>query len=249
MKKIILKALAGFMLVLSLGLGVSAKSNTTIAQNSPSLDVNAIYSNSKQVSGNATKGSLITVRTKSKKTLAKTYADKNTGDFELNLPSKQKVSTQLYVYAKKPNSKAYFYRIIHVQQKRKATTQKTTTKKTSKKTTTSKKITGETVEGTWNSSFNKNNQSQKLIFDNNKGMSLQFLKNGKVTSTKFAHATYNLKIGKSNFASVKYRLKGQKQTFTTYLRFTSNNSFILVNSSNKPLQKGFYNSNFTQFTK
>ncbi|MCF6515309.1 hypothetical protein GSH19_03960 [Lactobacillus sp. S2-2] len=248
MKKIILKALAGFMLIASLGLGVSAKSNTKIAQNSPSLNVNAIYSNSNKVSGKATKGSLITVKTKNKKVLAKTYASKTNGNFELDLPSKQKAATQLYVYANKVNSKSYFYRIIHVQQKGKATTKKTT-KKTSKKATTNKKITGETLEGSWNSSFNKSNQSQRLIFDNNKGMSLQFIKNDKVTSTKFSHATYNLKIGKSNFASVKYRLKGQKQTCTTYLRFTSNNSFILVNSSNKPLQKGFYNSSFTQFTR
>lgn len=244
MKKILFKIIAGFILIVSLSLGVSAKSNTSIAPNSPSLKVNAIYSNSKQVSGSATKGSLITVRTAAKKTLAKTYADQETGNFELDLSSKQRAYTKLYVYAKRANSKAYFYRIMHVQPK------KTNSSKNDNQTNNSEQNKAEkTLEGSWNSSFNQNNQSQRLVFDSSKGMSLQFLRNNRVTSTKFAHATYHLKVGKNNFALIKYRLKGQKQICTTYLRFTSNNSFILVNSSNHPLQKGFYNSNFTQFTK
>lgn len=147
MKKLMI-AVTGLAMVATLGAAVpvtgitanAATKKTTATKNvAPSLKVNAIYNNTTQITGTATKGAKITVKStaNAKKNLGTATASKTTGKYTVKLAKTLKAQSNVYVYATNPTTKAYFYRVIRVQT---AKTTASSTKKTTNKTTTTKNV-------------------------------------------------------------------------------------------------------------
>lgn len=207
MKKMMV-ALTGLVTLATLGATVPATPITANAAKStkstyvsPSLKVNAIYSNAKKVTGTATKGVKIQVKKSknAKKVLGSATASSKTGKFTVKLAKSLKTNSNVYVYATNTKTKAYFYRIIRVQaaatkaatkktttkKSTKKTTKKTTTKKTAAKKTTAKKTVSygvKTPTGTWKSNTAKK-YSQKIVFSQKTGYNQTLYKNGKKVKT------------------------------------------------------------------
>ena len=216
----------------------------------PNLSVKAIYSNSKTITGTATKGSKITVKKSknAKANLGSATASKKTGKYTVKLAKTLKKNANVYVYATNPKTKTSFYRIIRVQAAatKKATTKKTTTKTTTtKKTTATKKATTKkattkkaasftvkTPTGTWKSNT-ANKYSQKIVFSQKTGFNQYLYKNGKKVKTLVSYAKYSVNAKTPTFWKITYTPKGSKTSKTLYLRFTSAKKFKIVNSKNK----------------
>ena len=219
----------------------------------PNLSVKAIYSNSKTITGTATKGSKITVKKSknAKANLGSATASKKTGKYTVKLAKTLKKNANVYVYATNPKTKTSFYRIIRVQAAatKKATTKKTATKKTTKKTTTKKttakkttakktstkkaaSFTVKTPTGTWKSNT-ANKYSQKIVFSQKTGFNQYLYKNGKKVKTLVSYAKYSVNAKTPTFWKITYTPKGSKTSKTLYLRFTSAKKFKIVNSKNK----------------
>lgn len=212
----------------------------TVAAGSPSLSVNKLYTTTTKVTGKATKGVKIVVRTAKKKTLATATASKTTGKFSVTLPSKQKNGTKLYVYAKNTKTGRYFYRIVTVQKKATATTtsKKTTTKKTtSAKSSSTKKSSSSfkvaTPTGTWKSTSYKG-YAMKFVFSQKTGLN-EYVTKGSKTAHVLKNATYSVSPKTTTFWKVNVKAKGGKKS-SFYMRFTAKNKFILVNSKNHAIK-------------
>ncbi|WP_407889008.1 Ig-like domain-containing protein [Levilactobacillus sp. N40-8-2] len=246
MKKFMV-AMTGLVTLFTIGATVPAVTGTatTTAHAAthvgPSLSVKAIYNNSKTITGTATKGSKITVKStkNAKKNLGSATASKTTGKYTVKLAKTLKKNANVYVYATNPKTKTAFYRIIRVQAaatKTATTTKKTTTKKTAaKKTTSTKKAASFSVKtptGTWKSNT-ANKYSQKIVFSQKTGFNQYLYKNGKKVKTLVSYAKYSVKATTPTFWKITYTPKGSKTSKTFYLRFTSAKTFKLVNSKNQ----------------
>ncbi|WP_024747031.1 Ig-like domain-containing protein [Levilactobacillus namurensis] len=253
MKKMMV-ALTGLVTLATLGATVPATPITANAAKStkstyvsPSLKVNAIYSNAKKVTGTATKGVKVQVKKSknAKKVLGSATASSKTGKFTVKLSKSLKTNSNVYVYATNTKTKAYFYRIIRVQAAAtKAATKKTTTKKTTKKTTTkktaAKKTTAKktvsygvkTPTGTWKSNTAKK-YSQKIVFSQKTGYNQTLYKNGKKVKTLVSYAKYDVDAKTPTFWKITYTPKGAKKASSFYLRFTSAKKFKIVNAKNQ----------------
>ncbi|GEO70179.1 Ig-like domain-containing protein [Levilactobacillus acidifarinae] len=250
MKKFMV-ALTGLVTVATLGATVpatgitanAATKKTTSTYVSPSLKVNAIYNNSKTITGTATKGSKITVKStkNAKKNLATATASSKTGKYTVKLSKTLKKDTNVYVYATNSKTKAYFYRIIRVQAAAtktatKTTKKTTTTKTTAKKTTTAKKSTAsfsvKTPTGTWKSNT-ANKYSQVLTFSQKTGFNQTLYKNGKKVKTLVSYAKYSVDAKTPTFWKITYTPKNAKKSSNFYMRFTSAKKFKIVNAKNQ----------------
>jgi len=256
MKKFMV-AMTGLVTLFTIGATVPAVTGTatTTAHAAthvgPSLSVKAIYNNSKSITGTATKGSKITVKStkNAKKNLGSATASKKTGKYTVKLAKTLKKDANVYVYATNPKTKTSFYRIIRVQAAatkkatttkkttaKKVTTKKTTTKKVAaKKTTSTKKAASFTVKtptGTWKSNT-ANKYSQKIVFSQKTGFNQYLYKNGKKVKTLVSYAKYSVDAKTPTFWKINYTPKGSKTAQTLYLRFTSAKTFKLVNSKNQ----------------
>jgi len=220
----------------------TAKKSTYV---SPSLSVNALYSNSKQVTGTATKGSKIAVKSSknAKKNLGTATASSKTGKYTVKLAKAVKTNSNVYVYATNAKTKAYFYRIIRVQAaatktatKKTTSTKKTTAKKTTaKKSTSTKKVTSyniKTPTGTWKSNT-ANKYSQVWTFSQKTGLNQTLYKNGKKVKTLVSYAKYDVDAKTPTFWKITYTPKGAKKAQTLYMRFTSASKFKVVNAKNQ----------------
>ncbi|QMU08545.1 hypothetical protein H3M12_02385 [Levilactobacillus suantsaii] len=241
MKKFMV-ALTGLVTLATVGAAMPAPTLTANAAKktssyvSPSLSVNKIYSNSKKITGKATKGSKITVKkTKhAKKNLATATASKKTGKYTAKLSKTLKKNSNVYVYARNPKTKAYFYRIIRVQAAStkaatKKTTKKTTTKKSTKKSTKTASFSVKTPTGTWKSNT-ANKYSQVFVFSQKKGFNQTLYKNGKKVKKLVSYATYKVTPKTKTFWKITYTRHNKKGSF--YMRFTSAKKFKIVNSKN-----------------
>ncbi|KRK36432.1 Ig-like domain-containing protein [Levilactobacillus parabrevis] len=263
MKKFMV-AMTGLVTLFTIGATVPAVTGTatTTAHAAthvgPSLSVKAIHNNSKSITGTATKGSKITVKStkNAKKDLGSATASKKTGKYTVKLAKKLKKNANVYVYATNPKTKTSFYRIIRVQAAatKKATTKKVTSKKTTakkvatkkttkkvtkkataKKTTSTKKAASFTVKtptGTWKSNTAKK-YSQKIVFSQKTGFNQYLYKNGKKVKTLVSYAKYSVKAKTPTFWKINYTPKGSKTSKTFYLRFTSAKKFKIVNSKDQ----------------
>ncbi|GEO75096.1 hypothetical protein FD30_GL002125 [Levilactobacillus namurensis DSM 19117] len=257
MKKMMV-ALTGLVTLATLGATVPATPITANAAKStkstyvsPSLKVNAIYSNAKKVTGTATKGVKIQVKKSknAKKVLGSATASSKTGKFTVKLSKSLKTNSNVYVYATNTKTKAYFYRIIRVQaaatkaatkktttkKSTKKTTKKTTTKKTAAKKTTAKKTVSygvKTPTGTWKSNTAKK-YSQKIVFSQKTGYNQTLYKNGKKVKTLVSYAKYDVDAKTPTFWKITYTPKGAKKASSFYLRFTSAKKFKIVNAKNQ----------------
>ncbi len=256
MKKFMV-AMTGLVTLFTIGATVPAVTGTatTTAHAAthvgPSLSVKAIYNNSKSITGTATKGSKITVKStkNAKKNLGSATASKKTGKYTVKLAKTLKKDANVYVYATNPKTKTSFYRIIRVQAAatkkatttkkttaKKVTTKKTTTKKVAaKKTTSTKKAASFTVKtptGTWKSNT-ANKYSQKIVFSQKTGFNQYLYKNGKKVKTLVSYAKYSVKAKTPTFWKITYTPKGSKTSKTFYLRFTSAKKFKIVNSKDQ----------------
>ncbi|MDN7014604.1 Ig-like domain-containing protein [Lactiplantibacillus plantarum] len=214
MKKLMI-AVTGLAMVATLGAAVpvtgitanAATKKTTATKNvAPSLKVNAIYNNTTQITGTATKGAKITVKStaNAKKNLGTATASKTTGKYTVKLAKTLKAQSNVYVYATNPTTKAYFYRVIRVQ------TAKTTASST-KKTT--------------------NKYSQILTFSAKNGFNQTLYKNGKQVKKLVSYASYSMTAKTPTFWKVSY--KSGSTTKTLYLRYTATNKFTVVNAKNQ----------------
>lgn len=255
MKKFMV-AMTGLVTLFTIGATVPAVTGTatTTAHAAthvgPSLSVKAIYNNSKSITGTATKGSKIAVKStkNAKKSLGTATASKKTGKYTVKLAKKLKKNANVYVYATNPKTKTSFYRIIRVQSAvtKKATTKKVTPKKTTakkvatkkttaKKTASTKKAASFTVKtptGTWKSNT-ANKYSQKIVFSQKTGFNQYLYKNGKKVKTLVSYAKYSVKAKTPTFWKINYTPKGSKTSKTFYLRFTSAKKFKIVNSKDQ----------------
>ncbi|GEO67835.1 Ig-like domain-containing protein [Levilactobacillus spicheri] len=257
MKKFMV-ALTGLVTLATVGATVPAAPVTANAATkttkstyvSPSLKVNAIYSNAKKITGTATKGAKIEVKStkNAKKNIASATASSKTGKYTVKLSKSLKANSNVYVYATNTKTKAYFYRIIRVQAAAtKATTKKTTTKSTTKKTTTKKTATKKTTTsstkkvtsygiktptGTWKSNT-ANKYSQVWVFSQKTGLNQYLYKNGKKVKTLVSYAKYSVDAKTPTFWKITYTPKGAKKSSTLYMRFTSAKKFKVVNSKNQ----------------
>ncbi|MFD1550112.1 Ig-like domain-containing protein [Levilactobacillus fuyuanensis] len=256
MKKFMV-AMTGLVTLFTIGATVPAVTGTatTTAHAAthvgPSLSVKAIYNNSKSITGTATKGSKITVKStkNAKKNLGSATASKKTGKYTVKLAKTLKKNANVYVYATNSKTKTSFYRIIRVQAaatKKATTTKKTTAKKTAtkkvttkkaatKKTTSTKKAASFTVKtptGTWKSNT-ANKYSQKIVFSQKTGFNQYLYKNGKKVKTLVSYAKYSVKAKTPTFWKITYTPKGSKTSKTFYLRFTSAKKFKIVNSKDQ----------------
>lgn len=257
MKKFMV-AMTGLVTLFTIGATVPATAMTpaTTAHAAthvgPNLSVKAVYSNSKTITGTATKGSKIAVKAtkNAKANLGSATASKTTGKYTVKLAKTLKKNANVYVYATNPKTKTSFYRIIRVQAaaaKKAATTKKTTAKKTTTKKTTAKKATAtkkttstkraasftvKTPTGTWKSNT-ANKYSQKMVFSQKTGFNQYLYKNGKKVKTLVSYAKYSVDAKTPTFWKITYTPKGSKTSKTLYLRFTSAKKFKIVNSKNK----------------
>jgi hypothetical protein len=235
------KFIAFIAVLASLFIGVSFKASAS----SPSLSVNNVYTTSSSVTGTATKGVSIIVRNASKKTIASSTADSQTGKFSVDLHTNLKANQKLYVYARK-SSTSYFYRIVNVKT---PTTSKATTSSSSSKTTTSSttasnssksssKISINEPTGKW---YSGNNNGYRVVttFSQSTGLNQALYKNGKFQKKLINYATYKVTTYSKTFWGITYRQRGQKTYQRFYLRFTDNNHFILVNKANKAVKVKF----------
>ncbi|MCB7152078.1 Ig-like domain-containing protein [Lactiplantibacillus plantarum] len=231
MKKLMI-AVTGLAMVATLGAAVpvtgitanAATKKTTATKNvAPSLKVNAIYNNTTQITGTATKGAKITVKStaNAKKNLGTATASKTTGKYTVKLAKTLKAQSNVYVYATNPTTKAYFYRVIRVQ------TAKTTASST-KKTTKSFKVNA--PAGTWKSNTT-NKYSQILTFSAKNGFNQTLYKNGKQVKKLVSYASYSMTAKTPTFWKVSY--KSGSTTKTLYLRYTPTNKFTVVNAKNQ----------------
>lgn len=249
MKKLMI-AVTGLAMVATLGAAVpvtgitanAATKKTTATKNvAPSLKVNAIYNNTTQITGTATKGAKITVKStaNAKKNLGTATASKTTGKYTVKLAKTLKAQSNVYVYATNPTTKAYFYRVIRVQTAKttasstKKTTNKVATKSTaatssSKKTTKSFKVNA--PAGTWKSNTT-NKYSQILTFSAKNGFNQTLYKNGKQVKKLVSYASYSMTAKTPTFWKVSY--KSGSTTKTLYLRYTATNKFTVVNAKNQ----------------
>ncbi|MDV0430444.1 Ig-like domain-containing protein [Lactiplantibacillus sp. DA1] len=250
MKKLMI-AVTGLAIAATLGATVpvtgitanAATKKTTATKNmAPSLKVNAIYNNTKQITGTATKGAKITVKStvNAKKNVGIATASKTTGKYTVKLAKTLTAGSNVYVYATNPTTKAYFYRIIRIQNaKATASSAKTTTKKTSttKKATTSsakktvtKSFKVNSPAGTWKSNT-ANKYSQTLTFSTKNGFNQILYKNGKQVKKLVSYANYSMTAKTPMFWKVNY--KSGSTTKTLYLRYTATNKFTVVNAKNQ----------------
>ncbi|MCG0792259.1 putative extracellular protein (putative) [Lactiplantibacillus plantarum] len=255
MKKLMI-AVTGLAMVATLGAAVpvtgitanAATKKTTATKNvAPSLKVNAIYNNTTQITGTATKGAKITVKStaNAKKNLGTATVSKTTGRYTVKLAKTLKAQSNVYVYATNPTTKAYFYRVIRVQTAKatasstKKTTNKTTTTKkvatkstaatsSSKKTTKSFKVNA--PAGTWKTNTT-NKYSQILMFSAKNGFDQTLYKNGKQVKKLVSYASYSMTAKTPTFWKVSY--KSGSTTKTLYLRYTATNKFTVVNAKNQ----------------
>ncbi len=267
MKKIV--AFSATLLV-SLGLlGVTGHAATTSA--SPSLSVNNVYTSSKTISGKATKGVNIVVRTASNKTIATAKASTTNGAYTVTLPSSLKYGTKLYVYAKNPTTGRYFYRIMTVKpatstkstsSSSKSTSSKTSSSKsssTSKKTST-KSSTASKSTSTKSSSSSKKATAKPFIGEptgwwttsNSNGWKLGFSFRQKTglnqrvyhngkTYSPIVNAKYSVSPKSVNFWKINVTAKGGKNS-SFYMRITSKTQFKLVNSKNQLIKTSIGNA-------
>lgn len=255
MKKLMI-AVTGLAMVATLGAAVpvtgitanAATKKTTATKNvAPSLKVNAIYNNTTQITGTATKGAKITVKStaNAKKNLGTATASKTTGKYTVKLAKTLKAQSNVYVYATNPTTKAYFYRVIRVQT---AKTTASSTKKTTNKTTTTKKVATKSTAatssskkttksfkvnapaGTWKSNTT-NKYSQILTFSAKNGFNQTLYKNGKQVKKVVSYASYSMTAKTPTFWKVSY--KSGSTTKTLYLRYTATNKFTVVNAKNQ----------------
>ncbi|MCH4165231.1 MAG: Ig-like domain-containing protein [Lentilactobacillus diolivorans] len=242
MKKI--KVIAFIAVLASFFLGISINASAS----SPSLKVNNVYTTSKNVSGTASKGVSIIVRTANKKTIATTTADTQTGKFSADLHTSFKANQKLYVYARR-SATSYFYRIMIV--KAPTTTNATTNSgSTTSSSTTSSSTTNSNAgsklkinepTGTWRSG---NNNGYRVVtkFSQSTGLNQYLYKDGKVQKKLINYASYKVITYNKAFWAITYRQRGQKNYERFYLRFTDNTHFILVNKSNKAVKVQFANT-------
>ncbi len=226
-----------------------------VSANSLTLDIDDVYTNSTSITGDATKGASIIVRDANKKVLAKSTADSVNGKFQVNLNSKLKAYQKVYVYAREAND-SYFYRIMNVKPaSSKVTTSHSSsattstsnsssskTNSSSKKTSSSKssKVSINTPTGTWKSG---NNAGYTVVtkFNQSTGLNQYLYYNGKYTKKLINYATYKV-TAKGSFWKITYRQRHHKTYQNMYIRFTSNKTFWIVNSKNKPLKVKFGNA-------
>ncbi|MBT9670641.1 peptidase [Secundilactobacillus kimchicus] len=235
-----MKKLFGFVAGLGLALGLFGAGQVASAATSPSLSVNPISASSTTVTGKATKGVRIIVRSVSKKTLANAQASAKTGAFKVTLPAKQKAGTKLYVYARNSSTKAYFYRIMTVQ----ATNTTTSTTSSNKGATTPSNGTQKTANfkapatptGLWTSNTYKG-YKMAVSFRQSTGLN-QRVYLGKKTAAPLTNAAYSVDAKTPTFWAINVRAKGGAKT-TFYIRYTAANKFILVNSKNQAVKMSF----------
>jgi biopolymer transport protein ExbD len=236
MKKI--KVFAFFAVVFSflLGFGVNASAS------SPSLKVNNVYNTSKSVTGTASKGVSIIVRTANKKTIATSKSDSQTGKFSADLHTNLKANQKLYVYARR-SSTSYFYRIMTVKAAKSATESTSSTSKTASSTTSnsSSKITINEPTGTWRSG-NNNGYTVVTKFSQAGGLNQGLYQNGKFQKKLINYASYKVTTYSKTFWGITYRQRGHKTYQKFYLRFTDNTHFIIVNKANKAIKVQYGNS-------
>lgn len=240
-----MKKLLGIAAGLLVVLGIVGAGQTASAA-SPSLSVNPVYSSSSQVTGKATKGVRIIVRTVNKKTLATATASAKTGAFKVTLPVKQQAGTKLYVYARNSQTKAYFYRIATVKAGSGTTTTTTTSSKTpsAKTTTTTTKgsanfQTPATPSGLWTSNTYKGYR-MAISFRQSTGLNQRVTYGGKTTAP-LTNAAYSVDAKNGTFWQINVRAKGGKKS-VFYIRYTAANKFILVNSKNQAVKTSFGNA-------
>jgi len=270
MKKLMV-VLTGVATVATLGAAIpttaltanAATRQTTVAKKTaPSLTVATINNQTKQITGTATKGAKIMVKStqNAKQNLGTATASKTTGKYTVKLAKTLKTSQTVYVYATNLTTKAYFYRIIHVQaakatntktvkkaaatkSKSSSTTKTTTTTKkaaTTKKTTATKKTTTSTKTSSKAftvkmpagtwKSNTANQYSQTLTFSQKAGFSQTLYKNGKQAKKVVTGSNYNLTAETPTLWKVNY--KSGSKTQTLYLHYTAANKFTLVNAKN-----------------
>lgn len=214
-----------------------ADAKTTVASNSPSLSINKIYSNSTTITGKATKGVRIIVRTPKKQTIATATASKTTGAYTLKLPAKQAAGSKLYVYARNSATGHYFYRIMTVQSGSATTTAKTSSSSKTATSTTSKanakRYNIDTPTGSWKTNSYKG-WSMKYVFSQKTGLN-EYVYYGSKVAHPLRNASYSVSTKGPNFWQINVRAKGgAKSTF--YMRFTASNKFIIVNSKNQAIK-------------
>ncbi|MCY9806352.1 Ig-like domain-containing protein [Lentilactobacillus senioris] len=225
--------LASFIAALAVALfvGTTAASAKTA---SPSLSVNPVVNNSKTVTGKATKGVGIVVRTgrgSAGKTLAKSTASKTTGKYTVKLKSAVKTNQKLYVYARR-SSTSYFYRIVTVQAKAANTSNTSKTDSSSASSNKTSNVNIATPTGTWKSNSH-NGYNLVYSFSQSKGFNSYLYKNGKKVKNVVRYASYNVKANSPQFWQISYKAKGSKTTKKFYIHFSSNKRFYLVNSNEK----------------
>ncbi|KRM93353.1 hypothetical protein FC56_GL001020 [Lentilactobacillus senioris DSM 24302 = JCM 17472] len=222
--------LASFIAALAVALFVGSTSASAKTA-SPSLSVNPVVNNSKTITGKATKGVGIVVRTgrgSAGKTLAKSTASKTTGKYTVKLKSAVKTNQKLYVYARR-SSTSYFFRIITVQAK---SANSSSTSKTNSSSSKSSNVNISTPTGTWKSNSH-NGYNLVYSFSQSKGFNSYLYKNGKKVKTVVSYASYNVKANSPKFWQINYQPKGSKTTKKFYIHFSSNKRFYLVNSKEK----------------
>lgn len=206
------------------------------------MNVNQINNKDQMVSGTATPGAVITVKTSADATsnlgTATVGAD---GKYTVNLSKAVKAYDQVYVYATNPTTKAYYYEIIHVQPTTSTTDQTTTTKPNTSTTTnpTTKpantNFTVKAINGTWTSNT-VNGYSQVLTVTEQDGFNQTLYKNGKKVQTLVAYGNYQTSEVSRNLWKLTYKGHGATKSNTIYLRYTAANQFTLVNASNQVVQ-------------
>ncbi|MBV0930917.1 peptidase [Lentilactobacillus sp. IMAU92037] len=229
------KIIAFFAVIFSVLAGFGTQAS---ASSSPSLKVNNVYTTSKSVSGTATKGVSIIVRTPSKKVLTTTTANSQTGKFSAPLHTSVKANQKLYVYARK-SSTSYFYRIMIVKAAKSAATTSSTT--STSKSSSSNKITIGEPTGTWKSG-NNNGYTVVTKFSQAGGLNQGLYKNGQFQKKLINYANYKVTTYSESFWGITYRQRGHKNYEKFYLRFTDNTHFIIVNKSNKAVKVQYGNS-------
>jgi len=219
-----------------------------VSANSLTLNVDNVYTSSTSITGDATKGVSVIVRDANKNVLAQSAADSVNGKFQVNLSSRLKANQKVYVYARQ-NGNSYFYRVItvkpvnskvNVANTAATAPKKNSTKSGSKTAAATKGLTINTPTGTWKSG---NNSGYTVVtkFSQATGLNQALYYNGKFVKKLINYAKYDVDANGS-FWKITYTQRGQKKSQAMYLRFTSNNTFWIVNSANKATKVKFGNA-------
>ncbi|UDM32210.1 Ig-like domain-containing protein [Lentilactobacillus laojiaonis] len=216
----------------SIVFGLLVSFNVTASASSLNIKVNDIYTNSKTITGTATKGVNVIVRNSNNKTIAKSKASKTTGKFSVKLHTKLVANQKLYVYANQAKGK-YFYRIQTVM----ARSNKSSN--SSKNVANNSAVTLQTPTGIWKSGSN-HGYYVVYKFNQTTGFNQYIYKGSKLVKKTISYAAYDVTPSSNAFWKITYHERG-KSSKSFYLRFNSNKQFAVVDKNNHAIKVKYAN--------